>query len=180
MTTSVLARSKRLAALEIDKYTADIILVGPVLQSKLSTHLLDLGLDLLDTSGGVVSLADDGDQMRLSSRLVGTDALLEDALGLLDELAVEIDRVGLDATLGIVFAEDVFGGLLVVVVHLGGVRLALVGELLGSGAIAVFIGLSGLEGYRHRSACVSKGGGGMQWEVEMAAIHPSPLCILAT
>lgn len=140
-----MARGQRLTALEVDDDAADIVLVGAVLQAELLAQLLDLGLDALDAAARVVALADDGDQVRLAVGLVGADAVLEDALSLLDKLAVQVDRVGLDAPVGVVLAEDEVGGLLVVVVHAGGVRLALVGELLCGGAIAVFIGLAGLD-----------------------------------
>lgn len=149
-----MARRQRLTALEVDDDAADIVLVGAVLQTELLAQLLDLGLDALDTAARVVPLADDGDQVRLAVGLVGADAFLEDALGLLDELAVQVDRVGLDAPVGVVLAEDEVGGLLVVVVHAGGVRLALVGELLCGSAIAVFIGLTGLD---RRSAQLKQG-----------------------
>lgn len=92
----------------------------------------------------VVSFADNGVQMRLTRSLVGANALLEDALGLFDKLAVQIDAVRLDTTGCVVLAEDVLGRLSVVVIHLGSVRLALVGELLGGGAIAGLVGIARL------------------------------------
>jgi hypothetical protein len=58
---------------------------------------------------------------------------------------VQVNAVLVDAALGVVLAEDEVGGLAVVVVHFGGVALALVGELFGSGAIAVFVGLTRLD-----------------------------------
>lgn len=144
VSTSMVGRQHWLTALEVDDDAADIILIGVIPQTELLAQLLDLGLDTLDAAARVVALADDGDQVRLAVGLVGADAVLEDAFGLLDELAVQVDRVGLDTPGGIVLAEDEVGGLLVVVVHAGGVCLALVGELLCGGAIAVFIGLAGL------------------------------------
>lgn len=93
----------------------------------------------------MVALADDDVQVRLAARLVCADALLENALCFFDELAVEIDAVGVDAAGGVVLAEDVFGGLSVVFLDLGIVRLALVGQFLGSGTVAILVGASGLD-----------------------------------
>lgn len=136
-------RRDSVAALEVDVDAAGVLL-GAKLESQLAAQLLDLGLDLLDVSRRVVALADDGMQVCLAGGLVGADALLEDALSFLDELAVQIDAVGLYAAGCVVLAEDEVGGLLIVVVHLGIMRLALVGELLRAGAIAVVVRLSGL------------------------------------
>lgn len=82
--------------------------------------------------------------MSLPSRLVGADALLEDTLGLLDEQSMQINAVALDTPRHVVLPEDVLGCLSVIVVHLCVMRLALVGELLGLGAVARGIGLVGL------------------------------------
>lgn len=46
-----------------------------------------------------------------------SDALLEDILGFLDELTVQIDGVALDPPRRIVLAKDEVGGLLVVLLH---------------------------------------------------------------
>lgn len=136
-------RGDSVAALEVDVDAAGVLL-GTKLESQLAAQLLDLGLDLLDVARRVMALADDGMQVRLAGGLVGADALLEDALSFLDELAVQIDAVGLYVAGCVVLAEDEVGGLLIVVVHLGIMRLALVGELLRAGAIAVVVRLSGL------------------------------------
>jgi hypothetical protein len=53
-------------------------------------------------------------QVRLPRGLGVADALLEDVLGLLDELAVQVDGVVGDAAGGVVLAEDELGRLLVV------------------------------------------------------------------
>lgn len=126
-------------ALEVDEDAA-LILLRAVVQAELAAHVLDLGLQLLDVAGGVVALAHNDVQVVLAPGPVLANALPEDALGLLDELAVEIDLVGLDSPRRIVLAEDELGGLEVVLVHLAVVGLALVGELLGFGAVAVVVG----------------------------------------
>jgi hypothetical protein len=77
--------------------------------------------------------------VRLAVGLVGADAFFEDALGLFDELAVEVNAVGIDAAGGVVLAEDKVGCLAVVLVHLAIVRLALVGVLLGPGVVAIVV-----------------------------------------
>lgn len=94
----------------------------------------------------MVTLADDGVEMRLAPCLVLADAALEDTLGLFNELAVEIDGVGFDAAGGVVLPEDELGGLEVVLVHLAVVGFALVGELLCGCAVAIVVSASGLEG----------------------------------
>jgi hypothetical protein len=75
-------------------------------------------------------------KMILSMRLGILDALFEDFLGLLDKLAVQINRVGLNAPVGIILAEDKLRRLPVVLLHLTAMRLSLLGELFGAGAIA--------------------------------------------
>ncbi len=77
-------------------------------------------------------------------RLAVADALLEDAPGLLDELPVQVDGVGADAAGGVVLPEDVLARLAVVLLHLRRVLLALVAQLLGQGAVAALVRLSGL------------------------------------
>lgn len=85
-------------------------------------------------------------KMGLSMRLGILDPLFQDLLGLLSELAVQIDGVGLDAPVGVVLAEDELGRLFVVLLHLAAVGLALLGELLGAGAIAARVGFLRLVG----------------------------------
>jgi hypothetical protein len=94
----------------------------------------------------VVSLADDHVQVRLAVLLGVANALLEDLLGLFDELAVKINGVAVDFADGVVFAEDELGGLLVVLVGFGGVRLALLRQLFRASAIAALVGLLRLRG----------------------------------
>lgn len=81
-------------------------------------------------------------KMRLSMLPRVLDALLEDLLRLLDELPVQIDRVG--RHVGVVLAEDELRRLSVVLLHLAAVRLALLGQLLGQRAVAILVGLPGL------------------------------------
>jgi hypothetical protein len=144
VTAAIMSRhisgSKRLSTLKVDKDAAGILLCA-VPESQLATQLLNLGLNPLDMASRVVTLADNGMKMCLAMTLVGPDALLENALGFFDELAVEVYAVGLDAAGGIVGAEDEFRGLAVVVVHFGIVRLAFVGEFFCAGAVAVVVGL---------------------------------------
>ena len=92
----------------------------------------------------MVSLADDHVEVRLAVLLGVADALLEDLLGLFDELAVQIDGVAVDFADGVVLAENELGGLLVVLVGFGGVRFALLRELFRPGAVAALVGLLGL------------------------------------
>jgi hypothetical protein len=64
-------------------------------------------------------------KMILSMRLGIFNALFQNLLGLLDKLSMQIDRIGLNAPVGIVLAEDKLRRLLVVFLHLAPVRLAL-------------------------------------------------------
>lgn len=79
-------------------------------------------------------------QVILSMRFGIFNALLQDLLGLFDELPVQINCVGFDAPVGVVLAEDKFGCLFVVFLHLAPVRLALLRQLFGARAIAVGVG----------------------------------------
>jgi hypothetical protein len=123
---------------------ATLVVLSVVLQSEFAADLLDARLDLLHVVHRVVSLADDHVQVRLAVLLGVADALLEDLLGLLDELAVQVDGVAVDFADGVVLAEDELGGLLVVLVGFGGVRLALLRQLFRPGAVAALVGLLGL------------------------------------
>jgi hypothetical protein len=125
---------------------ATFVVLGVVLQSKFAADLLDARLDLLHMVDGVVSLADDHVEMRLSVLLGVADALLEDLLGLLDKLAVQIDGVARDFSYSVVFAEDELGGLLVVLVGFGCVRLALLRQLFRLVAVAALVGMLRLRG----------------------------------
>lgn len=78
-------------------------------------------------------------KVRLPVLLGVADALLEDVLGLLDELAVQVDGVGGGPARRVVLAEDVLAGALVVLVHPRRVLLALVAQLLGLRAVAALV-----------------------------------------
>lgn len=133
------------ARLQLDVH-ATFVVLGVVLQSEFAADLLDARLDLLDVVRGVVSLADDHVEVRLAVLLGVADALLEDLLGLFDELAVQVDGVAVDFADGVVFAKDELGGLLVVLVGFGCVRLALLRQLFRPGAVAALVGLLRLRG----------------------------------
>jgi hypothetical protein len=125
---------------------ATFVVLGVVLQSKFAADLLHARLDLLHMVDGVVSLADDHVKMRLSVLLGVADALLEDLLGLFDKLAVQVDSVARDFAYGVVFAKDELGGLLVVLVGFGCVRLALLRQLFCLAAVAALVGMLRLRG----------------------------------
>ena len=133
------------ARLQLDVY-ATFIVLSVVLQSEFTADLLDARLDLLHVVRRVVSLADDHVEVRLAVLLGVANALLEDLLCLLDELAVQVDGVAVDFADGVVLAEDELGGLLVVFVGFGCVRLALLRQLFRTGAVAALIGLLRLRG----------------------------------
>jgi hypothetical protein len=61
----VLSRWVRGSALEIDIDPA-LVLLGGILQSQFSAHLLDARFDLLDVIAGVVAFADDAKKMATS------------------------------------------------------------------------------------------------------------------
>jgi hypothetical protein len=136
-------RRRGAAALEVDVDAAGVLL-GRVLEAELLADALDAGLDLLDVVGRVVALADNDVQVRLAVLLGVADALLENVLGLLDKLAVQVNGIIGDAARRVVLPKDVVRRLLVVLVHLGRVPLALVAQLLGLGAVAALVGLVGL------------------------------------
>lgn len=83
-------------------------------------------------------------QMPLPLRLRGRDTLLQDLLGLLDVLPVQVDGVGVDAARRVVLAEDVRRRLPVVGVCGGAVAFALFGELVRRRAVAGSVGGVGL------------------------------------
>lgn len=130
-------------AFQINKYPPFVIL-RPIVQPHLPTNLLNPRPNLLHMIRRMIPLPHDDVQVRRATRPLRPDPVLEDPLGLLYEEAVQVNAVLVDAALGVVLAEDEVSGLAVVVVHFGGVALALVGELFGSGAIAVFVGLTRL------------------------------------
>jgi hypothetical protein len=108
-----LRRSSTMTALPQININPALVLLGIILQSQFPTDGLDPGFDLLHVPDAVVSLADNNVQMPLACLLRVADALLEDFFGFFDELAVQVDRVRVDAAYGVVFAENVFRGLLV-------------------------------------------------------------------
>lgn len=86
-------------------------------------------------------------QMILSMRLGVLDALLQNLLRLLDELAVQINRVRRYTPVGVVLAEYELGCLLVVFFHFAPVRLAFLRELLCACPIAARVRFFRLDGY---------------------------------
>jgi len=143
-----LRRTMPAAALSQINVNPPLVLLRVELQPQLPAHSFHPRLDLLHMPGTVVALANDDVQMRLPRLLGVADALLEDLLGLLDELAVQVDGVGVDAADGVVFAENVLGRLFVVVVCFGGVGFGLVRQVFGGGAVAALVGLLGARGQR--------------------------------
>ena len=133
------------AGFQLDVH-ATLIVLSVVLQTELAADLLDARLDLLHVVRRVVSLADDHVEVRLAVLLGVANALLEDLLGFFHKLAVQVDGVTVDFADGVVLAEDELGGLLVVLVGFGGVRLALLRQLFRPGAIAALVGLLRLRG----------------------------------
>lgn len=131
-------RRDRLSALEIDVYPAGILLCA-VLEAQFATQLLHLGLEPLNVVRRVVALADNSVQVRLAPGLIRANALFENALRLFDELSVKVDAVAVDTAGSVVLAKDVVGSLAVVFLHLGIVGLALVGQFLCSGTVAIFV-----------------------------------------
>jgi hypothetical protein len=116
-------RSVDATASQVD-IDAALVLLGGIVETQLLAQLLNPRLQLLDMASRVIPLADNDMQMRLAGGLGIADALLEDVLGLLDKLAVEVDGVLGDAAGRVVLAEDEFGGLLVVLGLLPLVALA--------------------------------------------------------
>ena len=72
--------------------------------------------------------------------------LLEDVFGFFDELTMQVDRIRRDVVLGIVFAEDELGSLLVVLFHLCTVLLPFIRKGLCCSTISAVVGfLAALE-----------------------------------
>lgn len=133
--------------------------------------------DLANVPSRVVAPADDSMQMRLTPRLVLPDAPLEELLRLLDVEAVQVDTVTLNAAGRVVGAEDELGRLAVVVVHLAVVSLALVGELLGRGAVAVVVRSVGLErGSQYRTL---RGWDGARTRSKQSLRRSASLCAMS-
>jgi hypothetical protein len=112
------------AALKIDVDPA-LVLLGLVLESQFTADLLDAGFDFLDVVARVISLADDDMKVVFASAAGGFDAFFEHVLCFLDEEAVQIDCVVLNAPICVVLAEDVVARLTVVLLHFGGVLFPL-------------------------------------------------------
>ena len=130
-----------LATLEVD-VDAALVLLGRVLQPQVAAHLLDARLDLLDVADAVVPPAHDDVEVGLAAGLGVLDARLEDILGLLDELPVQVDGVFSHTPRRVVLAKDVLAGLPVVALHVRPVFLSLFGERLGLGAVAARVRLA--------------------------------------
>lgn len=132
-----------LPASQVDK-DPSLICLGAVLQAQLPTDLLHAGFDLLHMPRAVIALTHDDVQVGLvlCARLL--DAGLEDILGLLDELAVQVDGVAGHARRGVVLAEDEGRCLLVVRLCSRLVLLPCFGQVMGLGPIAGGVCLVGL------------------------------------
>lgn len=70
--------------------------------------------------------------------------LFQHSLRLLHIQTMQINRIAIHPSHGVVFPEDVIARLLVVRVHEGAVALAFLGELVRGGAVAAGVGLVGL------------------------------------
>lgn len=112
------------AALQIDIDPA-LILLGLVLEAEFAADLLDARFDFLDVVARVVALADDDMEVIFASASGGFDAFFEYVFCFLDEEAVQVDCVVLDAPVGVVLAEDVVARLPVVLLHFGGMLFSL-------------------------------------------------------
>ena len=126
--------------LQLDVH-ATLVVLGIVLQPEFAANLLNTRLDLLHVVRGVVSLADNHVEVCLAVLLCIANALLENLLGLLDVLAVQVDSVAGDFAHGIVLAENELGSLLVVFVGFGSMCLALLRQLMRLTTVAALVGL---------------------------------------
>jgi len=82
--------------------------------------------------------------MCLSRALCVFDALLDNGLGLLDKLTVQIDRVRVYLAYSVVLAKDELRSLSVVVVRCLRMLFTLLGRVVCACAISAFISLSRL------------------------------------
>jgi hypothetical protein len=112
------------ATLQIDIDPA-LVLLGLVLEPQFAADLLDAGFDFLDMVARVITLADDDMKVVFASAAGGFDAFFEHVLCFLDEEAVQVDCVVLDAPVCVVLAEDVVARLPVVLLHLRSVLFSL-------------------------------------------------------
>ena len=117
------------------------ILLGPVLQPQLATHLLNTRFDLLHMVLAMIALAHNDVEMVFAPLASHSDPLFQHILCFFDEEAVQVNRIASDATLGVVFAEYVVARLAIVLVHFGRVSFSFFRELVGARAIAGFVGL---------------------------------------
>lgn len=120
-----------------------LIRLGVILQSELLTDLFDPRFNLLNVSRTMIPLADNNMQVILSSAPCIFDSLLQDILGLLHKLSVQIDGICWHAIGRIILAKNEVGGLLVVLRHPLTVRLSFIGELFCCCAVAGIVGLFG-------------------------------------
>lgn len=77
-------------------------------------------------------------------RLGILNPLLKDLFRLFNKLPMQINRICLDASIGVILAEDKLRRLAVVFLHFATVGLALLGELLGPRAVAAGVCFLGL------------------------------------
>lgn len=82
------------------------VFFGRKVKAHLSTDLLDAGLELLHSAGRVVALAHNDVQMRLAAGAGVADSGLENILGLLYILPVQVDGIGRYPARRVVLAED--------------------------------------------------------------------------
>lgn len=84
-------------------------------------------------------------QSLLPALLCVLNPLLQDPLRLLHKLPVKINCIRIYTPRGVILAEDEIRSLLVIRIHLSGMLLAFLGELVCSGAIAALVRLVGLD-----------------------------------
>lgn len=203
---TTLGRHMSRTTCEVHVDTAGIFL-GGVLETLLATDLFDSGFEFLDVICRVDSLSDNPGQDKTSKSVPPSPSkttkpgnrrnihmqmplpmtpgipnpLLKNILRLLNELTVEIDRIRRNPALGVILAKDKLGGLLVVFFHFATVRFALFGELLGGGAVAIFVGFAGLHGWSLVSSrgsigfCCCKGERNAPCENTSSALKPPVL-----
>ena len=80
-------------------------------------------------------------QMRLPILPRVPNPLLQDALRLLDKLAVQINRIAIHPPHGIVLPKDIIGRLLIVRLHHTTMALPFFRQLVRGSAVVTFVGL---------------------------------------
>lgn len=131
-----------LPARQID-IDAALVGFGVVLKTQLLTYLFYAWLNLLYVTRTVVAFADNNMQICLTLASCLSYARLQDVLGFLHKLAMQVDGVGRDTLGRIVLAKDELGCLLVVLFHSHAMLFALVRERFGRRpvtAIVCFLG----------------------------------------